>query len=1364
MLICLFQFSVIHAAERININKKNQVVEAENRVWMATPNGLIQYNSTEDSYKRILVPVRSGSQAVREIEYNDEWLWCIMDSSLAALHIRLNEWLIFDKTNGLPSSEVNGIDFSSDFIYISTANGTARYDLLIEEWEKLENSELTGKEVKDVIVIDDKVWFFTKRGVFEYSPAYEKWRQFEIGEDTSLKVTQAYYFNKNIWLVCNQGLVQFNPTLQTFQFHNQPFLKPETACEIFTEDDNNWVISKQGLFSFGYESEVWSGFEGNSYLADKDILSGFIDDSEIWIFTEKDVRVYDRTDKNWEVIDYASGLTTTEFQDGYINGGMSFLIANNAIEYRLTSDSKWNQYEIKQLGDEGEFNAKKILTNLLDNETGGYIPIGTRKLSLEGSTITYINNTESTYNTDGTTTDKISGYRMDVKSQFGLSENRTISGFYNNIDYSETMYGIRYRSKGNDILHEINWGDYRFEQGEVPFGENASMFGTNVWLQAGKKTDKYKRSLANVKGFTGQKRSKKNYQYILGALEKFDMELEDVDYIDNQFYKIPNADNMQVVENIEIYVDDLISTNNTPNIENKTIAGLSGDFKLLKATSDYYYYEKANVIRFTGYYSSSANIVMRYTLNNYSYEEILQQDSTISTSLSNFYSFQATTIIPNSFKLSITDKDDFAVDIADFGLDDNGDGFVDQEWIDYENGILFFPDEFPFPFEVYNGNTPVSNYNINASFETKYSLVQLEYDNLVRGTEEVKIDGVIAEGGTDYVLDYTNGTLVFVKDGLVTPETRIEIEYEYYLSDDYSQMHAAAVNFSPSDKVSVQADWMNFVNDNDSTTNIVKLHSELRQKVGSFDVKIVPGAVYQAEENKITAYQVEGVISSSKVRFLSKYQNYNEDYKNLYIPQSIVGKVKEKLELSTVVDAQKNIRLSGTLNNINSFSSDNSTKEIYDKNKSARALFHHQLLPGYEITYTTIQTQTDSISFSKSYLQHKLEYQLPQQIINKLPIKGLKLEGFLKNGEQKGEEIAGTDAQKFQQSNFRINMSLAEQFQTSLFYRKNDFIDNSDGLTQNNHILTSERVLFNLSHEKWKLLQTNVRIENNMNSYDYPNDNEYNLSLSQYAQLNFRFSPGQIWSKLSPLFFEYNLNQSLYASGNSSGGKGDYLWSIIPKEKDELTNYQYLRTYYLKNEFRPNANIYFYTLYEWNNQTTTYNLSQLNSDYWLLSEKLDAKLGYKTRLRLQYKKYYKNSGYDDVLTYYEPSVWLERRWTNSFHNVFYAAYRHTNDFDNNIKDYTDKYEARVDIIVRKKDYLKMRRVEFQQSFSGGQSNTFGYNDNNFFNYGSSSSLNLYPVHALIVRVEFEADKTVYIDDSESNYLTTSLQIRASFKF
>lgn len=1352
---------------RLNIHEKYPVLEAENKVWLGTPDGLYQYDSEADSYKRFVIPVKSVNQNIRHLYYNDEWLWCILDSSLAAMHIRLNEWLVFNEKNGLPSSVVNGLDFTDDYIWAATENGAARYDLLIEEWEVYDQSHgIPQGPVKDILVDDENVWMVFEYGLSEYHPDYEKWRHYHIEVDTTAKIRRGFFLTDELWLVSEKGLVRFDTELRTQQIFSLPYLDSSNLIELMTEDELIWVFSKSGMNYYDQESEVWREFEGNSYLKNSVLVNSYVDQAEIWILTDQNVLVWDRAEKSWETLDYSSGLSGSSFHSAYVNSGLTFLMNPQNFDYRLSAEENWQKYTIQKSSGKAGASGKQIFKNLFDNEEGGYIGLGKYKLGFEGSRITRIYDREQQYDSDGNAGDAevVTGNRLDVKTQLSLGKSRNISGFYNNIDYSETMYGIRYRSREEDYLREFNWGDYRLDPSNVPFGETASMFGSNIWLQAGEKTERFKRSMVSLKAYTGERRSQKTYEHYEGALRQFSVSVSDVSYARNQFYEIPGLSMLNTPEDIEIFVDDFTSSNNTPNtLISETIVGITGDFDKLAVTQDYYFYEKMNAVRLTGYYNSTATIVIRYTYNNQTFEEILQQDGIISTAHKNVYYMNAQTIIPYSFRLDIRDLSGQAAGLSDFGLDDNGDGFVDSNWIDYENGILFFPQAEPFPVAVYDTEDAQSSYKLEASYQTEFSLIQLEHKNLVRGTEVVKLDGVTAEGGNTYVLDYTNGTLVFVKDGIITPETRIEIEYEYYLPDEYSQLHNVAVNYSPSDNISVTAEWVNFENVGDSTTNLIKTHAELRKKVGDFDVKFTPGAAYQTEENALTAYQMEGVVSSSWMRFQSQYQSYDQDYENLYLPQSSVGQVKENLEINSSIDVHKNVRINGSWTDTKGFSADDSSAELTDKNGSVSALFHHQTLPGYEISYSNTQTDTDTSSIKKRFFKHKLEYQLPQKLLDYLPIKGLKLEGNLKTGKREGQEIAASDQQKFYQSNFRINANLGEQFQSSLLYRKNDFEDNSNAASQDKHILTSERILFNLSHEKWKLLQTNLRIENILDTYDYPVDDEFDLNSNQYTQLNFRLSPGVLWDELSPLFFEYNLNHSLYASGTSDGDKSSYLWSALPGGQTDFSASQHLKTHYIKNEIRPNPNIYVYSLYEWNNQENSYGLSSLNTNYWRLSEKFDVKLGFNTRVSLQYKQYYSNLGNGETTSYYEPSVWIERRWTSNLQNILYAAYRNTDDFGRYIKDYTHKLDGRYDIIFRKKDFLKMRRMELQQSFSGGQKQTSGYNIDNSYYLGSSTSFDLYPIHSLLLRMQLNLNRTVNLEDNTISYITTDLNLKLSLK-
>jgi len=1353
---------------RLNIHRSYPVLEAENKVWIGTPGGLYQYDSESDSYKRFVIPIQSTVQNIKQLYYNDEWLWCVLDSSLAALHIRLNEWLVFNEDSGLPSSVVNGLDFQDDYVWAATDKGATRFDLLIEEWETFNKSPGTPTgSVQNILVDDENVWMVFEKGLSEYNPDYEKWRHYYIETDTTISIQHAFFLTDELWMVCNRGLIRFDTELHTQQYFFQPYLDMNNLLELVIDNEIIWVVSHSGIYYYNLDSGVWREFEGNSYLKDRQLITSYVDQSEIWTLTDEDVLVWNRSEKTWEILDYSSGLSTSRFQAAYVNSGMTFLLNPGNIDYRLSSEDNWKKTSINNNRGSTGNAGLEMLKNMFDDEDGGYIEAGDYRWGLEGSRVSWIYDYEQQYNSDGDAEEPeiLSGERLDIKSQLSLGKLRSINGFYNNIDYSETMYGIRYRSRANDLLREINWGDYRLEPGDAPFCETASIFGSNIWLQAGPKTDRFKRSLVTLKAYTGERRSQKTYEHYEGALEEFTVAVADINYARNQFYAIPGISESDVPENIRVYSDDLVSYNNTSNtLTSEIIAGISGDFDLLYETQDYYYYEKASVIHLTGYYNSSATIVVQYTCNGQDFEEVLQYSkSSVSTAKNNIYYLKAQQIIPYTFQITLNDATGQSTPLSQFGMDDDGDGIPDSPWIDYQNGILIFPESLPFPAMVYDKSAPQSYYTINASYQTELSLIQLEHNNLVRGTETVELDGIKAQGGDTYVLDYTNGTLVFVEDGLITPETRIEIEYEYYLSDEYSQIHNVAVNFSPSDNISVQVEWVNFENETDSTSNLLKASVEMRKKAGDFDIKVIPAATYQAEDNKLTAYQLESVISSSRIRFQSKYQNFDEDYQNIYSPMSVVGKVKENLELNTAIDVLKSVRVSGSWNDIRGFSEEDSSSELSDKYGSVSALFHYQSLPGYEVTYSSTETVTDTSSVQKHYIQHKFDYQLPGKLLDKMPIKDLKIEGSFKNGVREGQEIADSDQQQFYQGSFRVNANLSEQFQSSIFYRINDFSDNSGGNSRNNHILTSERLLFNLSHERWKLVQTNLRIENTLDSYDYPVDDGYDLDLDQYTQLNFRLSPGVLWKKLSMLFFEYNINYALYATGNSTDSKSGYIWSAIPRNIGDYNTLQHIRTHYIKNEIRPNPNLYVYSLYEWNNQTTAYDASNLYTNYQRLSEKFDIKLGFNTRISLQYKQYYSDLGNNEITTYYEPSVWIERRWSSSLQNILYAAYRNTEDSENTICDNTHKFDGRYDIIFRKKDYLKMRKLEIQQSFSGGQAKTTGSSSANAYYLGSSTSIDAYPIHSLLCRIQLNLNRTVNLKNSDESYMSTDINIKLSLK-
>jgi len=1371
LLTIIFCIPTALNAQRININHHYPVIMAENRLWFGTPDGLFQYNSDDNSFKRFNISSKNTTSDLKQLYYNDEILWCVTDSSLTALHIRLNEKLIYNTSSGLPSNIVNGLALQEDYVWIATDNGAARFDLLIEEWDVYD--ELRGifsNRVIDIITIDDKLWFAVGNSLSEYNPMFEKWRHYNIETDSVFIIKRGFSFDEEIWLVGSEGMLRFNPELQTQQKYFQPQFSSDNLLELFIENDMLWAVTRTGLFNFSKETGIWKAFEGNSYLEDAIIITAHIDPSEIWVLLEQEVRVWNRSENNWEIIDYASGLSGSHYQALYVDGGVVFLINSDMINYRLSKNDVWRKHKISRGAGSVDKMGRRIFGDLFDNEAGGHIDLGKSDWSWEGTRITYIRDYKKTI-TDSGEDDQLevtSGERLDIKSRITLNEYQTISGYYNNIDYSETEYGIRYRNQTDAYLREFNWGDFKRETGENPFAEEVSLFGSNIWMRAGSKTSRFKRSQFNLKAFAGEQQSRKTYEYYQGATNKIDISFADTNYLKNQFYIIPGQLNLSEIGQISIYVDDLNYLTNTENtLTGYNIAGITGDYDLLIPTEDYYIFDEHGMIRFTSLISTSFTVVIQYTSEGIQSEAVLQYDSTISTACKNVYYLGGTGIIPYSFNLEISDSIGNAIPIQNCQIDNNGDSFVDSDRIDYQNGLLIFPAEQPFPPDVYDSEQPQSYYQLHAEYQTELSLIQLQNRGLVRGSEKLKLDGSTMTAGDDYVLDYTNGTLVFVKEGIVSTDTRIEIEYQYYLEEFLEQVYGAQFSWNPSDNLLLQSEWLQFTDYGDTlqeanSGNLFTLNSEIRQNIGDFDLKIIPGLAYNTEDNGLSGIHWEGLISSSKFRFHSKFRNFTESYRNLYRPRFTLGDIRQQRQFGFSADIREDIRISGDLNQYHSFNNE-SSGESSEQTGNVALHFHRSLWPVWQFSYQDFHTESSVGKSTKSYFQVDLEYQLPKSITKRLQVHDIKLDGTIRNGKQSGLSNLGIDKSRFNLGNVRLNTSISERFQGSFYYRRDSQIDNTEeGL--DDLMYRAERLLIDFDHNEWRVLQTYLRLENKIRQNLHPNSNGKDFNFSNLFQLNLRFAPGRIYHPLSLTHFEFSLNQSRSIWGSTCKNIDSWIWNFFKSEYALEGNTQDIRDYYIKNELNLSSRFLLTSLAEWNNQKTELSASGLNKNQWSWTEKLNLKLNYNTRFNFQYRQYYQNWGYDRTDKSYEPSTWIEYRWTPDFQNTYYLLFRKSYKDNGNIRDNIDNWEARYDIVWRRNRIFIIRQFEIRQSFSWSHVNNKGDNRVRTYQYGSTSSIDLYPLHSTILRFQFNLTRNIDDIISANDYWNVNFNLKFSLRF
>jgi hypothetical protein len=1331
-MFILQDFCLFPQATQLNLKKEFPILQTGSDVWIGTPGGLYQYKSADDSYKLFSIPGKEG-MAIRYLYYDNEWLWCILDTGLAVLQTRLNQWMVFDRKSGLPSSRINAIAFDGDYVWAATDNGAARFDRLIEEWEWYG----TGKGVPDsnlvkILVYDKTIWFVTEKGFSEYDPQFEKWRHFLIPAELQTLISDAFVFGNSLWFLTGKGLIKFNPQMNSQEYFFHPALQTGHLKNMLFENDAIWALSEDKLFYIQAGSQVLKEFEGNYFLAGTNPENFNLDAGEIWITAAKNVLQWSRSAKTWKIIDYASGISDSAYTNVFISGSMTLLVNKEYIDYRLTADGPWKRYRlISASGSRQE--SRKFFKNLFDNEEGGYVALGKNSLRLDGTRATYVYNR----NFDGKLT---SGERLDIKSQLALGEFHSLYGFYNNIDYSETMYGLRYKSTApKEPVREVNLGDFRRDPGAIPFGENASIFGANAWLQAGKKTERFKRSLISTKALTGQLRSQREFEHYQGATTRFSEKISDVRYLKNGFFTVPGLPANQMPEQIEVYLDDRNPANNTGNtMEHTTIAGLAGDFDRLKETEDYYFHSGFKALKLNTVILPQYLLVIRYTVNGQVYEEVLQENGR-TTSRQNIYFLNGLLIYPNSLQLAIADSMNTIQNLNNYGIDADNDGRIDPAWIDYENGYLTFPDARPFPENTYDLSARPAFY-IKAKFETRRSLIKLAHTDLVRGTETVTLDGIPAVQGSDYVLDYTNGTLVFVKEGVVTLDTRIEIEYEYYLGSQNSRINSVSLNFSPSDNFYVQADWLNFnksvTRSADSSVNLLSLHSEVRKNFSDrVDTRLISGIAYQADSNKLSGGYVEGLLSTSKFRFQSKYTRYDDCYTNLYEPISFIGRTKSALQLYSTADPLKFLRLTGEWKKEEAFP-DSAVVAPENRLGNYSLLLHKTNLPSWQVSYQDVVTRSDSGTLRKTFFTNALEYQVPENLLQYIRIRSLKVEATMRQGKQSGQEILGTDNQRFSYKYVRVNSNFTDQIVGSFLYRRNDYFDDSHS-SNGNFLSRNEHVLITFSEEQWRVLQVNLSAENILDQNPLGSSRFTSARINNFSQANFRFSPGQLWSKLNPLFFEFNVNYSAISWGTTDKPTGHFLWQFYSTGDRMLDYSQQNSNYYVKNEFRPTAKIILYSLLEWNTLHIRNGESGLTQLYRRWNEKLELKLGYTFRVILQYKQFYQDKSYSRIYRYYEPSAWIEHRWTGSLQDIVNVQYRIISDEDDNLLSNGSNLILGYNIIWRKEKFIGLKRLEIRNDIAENINLSEGESRTKTYLLTNSTSVDIYPVSSAIIRFQVQ---------------------------
>lgn len=1359
IFFCISALISVHAeSPKTWLKYKYPSVTAESALWLGTPQGLYQYHFEEDSWAVFAEFNGLPANDIQILRWDDEFLWVATSGGLAYGDVQLNKWVVYDTSNGLPSNTIYSIAFQEDYVWIATDKGAARYDKLIQEWELFEPGDgLPSSNVYDIAVDGDYVYFATDSGLVEYEVNFEKWRNYGKKEGLiSESIRFIYQTTDFLWLFTDNGPSRFNKKLHLAQSFDDPRLYHDQIRDLIISGDTFWLATNSGLLTYSPATNIWRPYLESASLPDPVVESLYMSPDKSWFLTEGGIAVQDSKTKSWRRWDQTHGLSSDTYDAVVEFLGRIFLINEKTIDYYKPLENRWTLYPLRDLTGSG---SGQGFAYSLDREKGSYVQVADNmRLSLSGSRFTYRHQGGIEYELDSgkETFHSDNAQKGDWKAQLSLPGGRTVNGFYNNTEFSQTLYGVRYKGIKGDIVQEINWGDVRHEQGKHGILQSIGVFGGSARLEAGPKTDRYKRSRFSAKGVSGEKTSGFESEFFTGNFKKGAATVLDNQYLRNRFYSIENSFDSPVLlldETYAVYLDDRNPTTNTPNtIQKEVETALYAELDQLEAVVDYQIDSETGILQLNKSIQDTAILYIEAkTSTNDKISSTLQSPAKlIDYSLSNRYFVGGREIIPHSFSMEIKDLLGTPRSLADFGLDNDQNGRVDAEFIDYENGILIFPDDRPFSSAVYNEDNPDTNYVMTFRFESEISIINLRYRHLIRGSEQITIDGELLTAGEDYVLDYTSGTLLIIKEGILAEDSEIDITYEYY-RDSSEQFQMGGLTYGMSDNVLIEANAYAFdaENSKEGDGQVTGIHSfsEFKWKLKGLDFRLTPEFASSTQGDKSgNSAQMRADISSKKVRFYTQIEKYDAGFTPLYEKKFKLGHLNERLTGGLTVYPVNFLDISTQYKKQKAQTDHNGNMPV-EETMTGKILLSKKQLPAIALTGRR-QSFDESVEKTvKESIKGNFEYQLPSDLLKAVSLKSMRLYGvWRRSWEEKTDVQIWQDGlnNRYDNQYLRMDFSPADLVQINAYYRGRSQ-HSDEGSQLESARLRSKRQKFFLDATIDRLtgLNMNLRYQNELLSY-YPsaNPNLSNLTMVRTVQSSVRLFPGKWIELMQPFTFEINVqpswrgslrNRKENISASSLIGFSEVSGPIASLDASRMTQ--------LRSEYRPTAWFMLYSSVDFFENKMTRSSSERIVDTRRMNHRAEIRPNMNSLVTLQYQSSREDRGFNTTWKRDNPMIWFENRWSEKFYTrlnlTWWRELRNTG----NINESTSSLSPLLGLTYRIPNSGKSggTKTEIRNDFSFSIYRSEKVNreikDNTFSN---TFAIDFYPTSIFILRLRWTA--------------------------
>ena len=1069
-------------------------------IFISSPYGIYTFDRNSEKWSRITTTSGLPDNDIDIIGLDDGILWVITSQGLASADIRINDWVTYEDFGA-----IRGLGFDDEYIWIGGDSGIKRLDKYVETWD-----DISVQHINDMFSEKEDIWLATDSGIIKFDREFEKLEKAPGAPELAAK----YIINtpNTIWFLADEHFAGYKKS--TEHWSEYPGMMIHDYASV---GDSLFVVSSGQVFLYEPKADYWLKFRD---IEDLPPVNGiFVDGQDILFATNNGLIVYTYIEKKRKLYNRSNGLENDSLIDAYQDSKYIFTINNTGIEYYDKTSDIWAIEKFRAAGEKRQ----KIL---YIDEAGGHLQmINGIDIRLQGrayySELRDLNDAQT----------PVSDYEnINLKLIWQHTSNRILSSYYDDTDKDQKTYGFGYRGLSNDFIYRVNGGYLESDYFEFDLIPQYSTLGGNAKLR-------YKKQTLGLQ--VGELKSTLRNDFFTGKTTDRSVDILDVSYRKNIFYYIYGVSQMLMPGNDTIFVDDQNPYTNTIDTRSGfTIAGISGDFDPLINGLDYYIDYRNGIIHFLMQRSASEIIAIKIN----GQEMIIQTDSIPGVSLENVYLI-GPDIIPNSLVMTIIDTLGQNHALSDFGLDNDNDGLVDVEYVNHDLGLLIFPDPRPFPDQVYDDTLNI--YTLHFNFRSLSTFYYLSYQPLLKMSEKVYVDGDLLTRGSDYVVDYTSGILLFLKEELVSDFSEIEVQYSSVerTRDDF--FYSAQPNINIRDGMNIAPGFTNI-----DGRSIGHISAKLQlSSSDDMSIKYIPQAAVDDGQNWVHKHEL-----LTNYRILSvnaAYHAYSDSFDPYGLSEKKYGRLEQEGKLSIDIEPIPFVILGGQ------FKRD----YLRDSLQGQRTTQHIQ----GRISYLDPKFINGYIQMGRDELP---DYEKDRILFNgrynfKILKTSMKLNSIIRHIQAR---YSDNNEKSLTEYIFQTNFSLPFPVQADIYFRNNDFYERAIKEKNEQEI----RGTINMDFIPGIYYTGNY----NLRTWTYFFSVSKELALENYFYNNVNIAPGRWYAPMSMINFSLGYGKIFgeYIRDLDRSYEKPY-FLIDPLEQGTLSRLNNTNNYYITLQFTPLASL-----------------------------------------------------------------------------------------------------------------------------------------------------------------------------------------------